>query len=1839
MLKTLTDDFYRLSTEAEELLQHAITELHEEHVPSAEETLRISTALAGLQDAYSRVRKYASEKIAAKDMPEDNAPVRAYVAIINSKRLITEGILRDFLRAYTVNERYKDALKEAQENASRLLCAFQEDMSSEPDVTPYKAFVDGIRMGHERLLETDEGEGIMDAVEVLGKRLARGLQGGYFALRTESSPDPEKKNEDARLDEKEETAIQEPEGNTAEADPQEDSKPVESTDGVEGEPEISVGKDENTPRAAGAVIAAPLLADSDEAYVFARVYKEIDSLPSLKKLRESFDSVMGSLLLETIGATHLISDELFVARAYPRTEKIDWSSWLNSMANKGYLSAYEVDDETYYCISQMLAKCLNKTERSKALQDIRNRVYPPNVAARNKEIPDPLMIGTEKIDKATWNKCISWLDVCIAISKIDMPKRFVWDHIKEAYRVSGIEAAKDSAFTDVIFVPPDKYMSKITDEECSVCSYGDVLPAPETMCGTTAKNCFYYTNDMYYWDSKEWQVFEWRASSKDEEDIIVASAQNNEAEDPGEPEIMDEQTPAGGKVEEAAAENGDSKGSAEVAAVDSETGKREAVREIPECKPVAAHDLYYSSHKANLQTILETDPVVKLQVRGTQIERGNKEQLVALIRSAGSAERRDHYLKLAYEAYAEGRRGIGSVMMRALAQMHPDVHTEWLKWACASADPAYNSRRNATRLQEIYPDANDPDLANSALVVSSYIRMYFSNDAAKEYWVKSADAVAATPVLTQMGSLRELMQRLQNYVDANQHGINETTLVAMRQESGIEDQFAGLKSKATDLLKARLTETTIDNHRIKELLELLFGSNSLMIDALRCICEDKKGDAVRIAETFEAIDPDLLKNNQKAIGRWIEELWDKNTKAMRGKGAKDPIKGSGRNNAINRTKNALGVINEWIELCIHNAEISEQSIITAAAEVNHLVKLIAAAIAEVDAYRMTLRDDVAGYGALSILEDTLKYFAALMDGESYADVSLMFNAEVAAYEAMAVEADGTVYIIPAEDMVVPYEQCDILENVMKEEPISAEDAAYHFVTKSMANFDENGGNYGNGRYLLRCSAKKYEPALFTEYSDAEYADKAKDAAAVVAAENKRFHAHMEMAQGYGWFTSYDEQERIEHAVAAQCEMYRIINDFSACVECMKRTYNRCRQTARSINHDRLMAELDEVVKNYGAEESNATIVRIRKLIEQDCYTAATAEIRKINKDKELKIEDTAATSESAFSFFVQNFQTYHHAVSNVNDRMEKVFDKRNQHVRKGFVATGMEMMRAWPQSPEAVNPNSIRRFLTPLLYQMNIHNVTPIGANNDGHVLVKFDAQERFENTHPIADFGTRMIDGGLDIFFLAGNREARSYFDMIRTVVAHKAGHAAIFLVNSAIALPARRQLVSMIWHELKSTVPVLVLDRTLALFLAERPRELRWNVMLQCAIPFAMVKPYTENSSAQQPPEMFVGRVEELRRLKTFDRDGCMLVYGGRQLGKSAILYRVEQEVHKPQESIYAVYCSIKDMNANQAVRHLVMAMIRKGVPGAENIGIDASWEDMCFGINVILTGRPKMKLMLLIDEADIFLEKDKETNYSALSAIKLVQDAFGNRFKYVLAGLHNVMRFHHNALDINSDMPKMGFINIKPLDYAEAETLLKIPLSYMGFMFNESEEQQALISMILSTTNYYPGLIHYYCASLLNTFGDGPTEQAPTRPPHELDNKLILKLLQKKEFMEQTKQKFMMTLGIDKDEHQYYSILAYLMAYCYDENESQVDGVSVDEICEAAKTTGISVISRLESMQVETLLDELCELNILYSAHGSEPKRYVFSRPVFKDMLGTQDDVMGVLLEYMEVEEVSQ
>ena len=60
------------------------------------------------------------------------------------------------------------------------------------------------------------------------------------------------------------------------------------------------------------------------------------------------------------------------------------------------------------------------------------------------------------------------------------------------------------------------------------------------------------------------------------------------------------------------------------------------------------------------------------------------------------------------------------------------------------------------------------------------------------------------------------------------------------------------------------------------------------------------------------------------------------------------------------------------------------------------------------------------------------------------------------------------------------------------------------------------------------------------------------------------------------------------------------------------------------------------------------------------------------------------------------------------------------------------------------------------------------------------------------------------------------------------------------------------------------------------------RLPVLFGCAFPFTVAEPYTTTSSLV-PVEMFYGRDRE--REAVIDRSGSNLVYGGRQLGKTAL------------------------------------------------------------------------------------------------------------------------------------------------------------------------------------------------------------------------------------------------------------------------------------------------------------------------------------------------------------------
>ena len=77
--------------------------------------------------------------------------------------------------------------------------------------------------------------------------------------------------------------------------------------------------------------------------------------------------------------------------------------------------------------------------------------------------------------------------------------------------------------------------------------------------------------------------------------------------------------------------------------------------------------------------------------------------------------------------------------------------------------------------------------------------------------------------------------------------------------------------------------------------------------------------------------------------------------------------------------------------------------------------------------------------------------------------------------------------------------------------------------------------------------------------------------------------------------------------------------------------------------------------------------------------------------------------------------------------------------------------------------------------------------------------------------------------------------------------------------------------------------------------------------------------------------------------------------------------------------------------------------------------------------------------MDEGDAFLESCADVNYAPFDALKRMQSVGQNRFKFVLAGLHDVVRFNtKRALGNNSVITHLEPLTVKPFNEMEAREL---------------------------------------------------------------------------------------------------------------------------------------------------------------------------------------------------------
>lgn len=274
-----------------------------------------------------------------------------------------------------------------------------------------------------------------------------------------------------------------------------------------------------------------------------------------------------------------------------------------------------------------------------------------------------------------------------------------------------------------------------------------------------------------------------------------------------------------------------------------------------------------------------------------------------------------------------------------------------------------------------------------------------------------------------------------------------------------------------------------------------------------------------------------------------------------------------------------------------------------------------------------------------------------------------------------------------------------------------------------------------------------------------------------------------------------------------------------------------------------------------------------------------------------------------------------------------------------------------------------------------------------------------------------------------------------------------------------------------------------------------------------------------------------------------------------------------------------------------------------------------------------KPIHYFLLLLDEADAFLDSCKDVQYKPFDALKDIQAVGEGRFKFVVAGLRDVLRFEHEAaLNDNSVLPQLSSMTVKPFKYAEAKELLEYPLSYLGFRFRDDVETDTLVSAILSHTNSFPGMLQLYCTKLIEAMKNGYAgyKEAGT-PPYYVSEDHIKKVLGEDNLQEEIRQKFFITLTVGSDN--YYLLIAMITAYLYKNDEGIC--VTPNDVLTFAKDFEIKDIAALSPEKVAALMEEMRELNVLQ--HNGE-HGYRFTHFSFFQMMGTKAYLEQELEKYM-------
>ena len=574
--------------------------------------------------------------------------------------------------------------------------------------------------------------------------------------------------------------------------------------------------------------------------------------------------------------------------------------------------------------------------------------------------------------------------------------------------------------------------------------------------------------------------------------------------------------------------------------------------------------------------------------------------------------------------------------------------------------------------------------------------------------------------------------------------------------------------------------------------------------------------------------------------------------------------------------------------------------------------------------------------------------------------------------------------------------------------------------------------------------------------------------------------------------------------------------------------------AQAGRRDALRQSLDTLVGVSYAEKK-----RVALAIDDGLFQVAEDFMERIERGEELPAPKTTTDRpfDRFFPHFVADYSQFCNVADNAIDSFQQVIEGKTSAdfidvsgLSKDARHDGVDILTAWVALRD--NQTSVVALRT-LVEALGFYDPKVKGSNDKAHggekIFMLQSAPISDRRIVRLPDFGSR-ASGSYRLFAVRGRvTEEAIIREAVKPNAAGNAPGIALFLgildVDSRRALA--RAFSSGEYH------PTIVLDEALIAFLAAWPCD-RLSAFFDCASAFAFSQPF-DPDAAEVPPEMFFGRAHAREAILAMSGDTTHFVYGGRRLGKTALLSDIAREYRTgrqadPKELVLSLNLKGSGIGENRLTKELWSLFAERLTEHRILKPQTVRHETIEKGVKLWLKERPGRRILILVDEADAFLNAERlpEQGYRVLDQIKRLMEQTDRRFKIVFAGLHNVQRA---ARDPNTPFAHLGeAIRIGPMlpktDNDEIQNLIRSPLEALGYRFTSSDS----LIRIAAETNYYPALAQQFCKELLKTLREESYSLADAGPPYPIDPEVVDRVFNARETRDRICNLFSWTIQLD-------------------------------------------------------------------------------------------------------------